>query len=173
MTAKNLILIFVCLMVSLGNFLLKPAMSENDRLMRAGGGASGAKIMALKEASQKLSELPEVSVFMMDADLAGPLTVAGWLSRAANHGIQITKAVGPASSGERKNLELSAMLDRDEMTGRLRQKMAIAGNYTSLKALAEFLVEEFSAESGIVIDEMSIAGYGFELTVSIFVREKA
>ncbi len=173
MTAKNLILIFVCLTLSLGNFLLKPALAENSKLRQASGAGYEAKLMALKEASQKLAELPDVSVFMLDADLAGPVVVSGWMASAADHGIRLTKAVGHGSSADKKNLELSGMLSRDELTGRMRQKMAIAGTYTALEGLSEFLANEFSAESGIVIEEMTIGGYGFELTVSIFVREKA
>jgi hypothetical protein len=170
MTAKNLILILVCLMACLGNFVLKPALAENSRLKQGNG--LEARIKTIQEASGKLSELPDLSVSLLDADLAGPLIVSGWLSTSSRHGVLLTKAVSHGTGSDRKDFELSSMLTKDELTGRMRQKMAITGTYTSLAGLAEFLVEEFSTEAGVVLDEMSIAGYGFELTVSIFVRER-
>lgn len=147
-------------------------MAENKRLKQINGAEYEAKLKTLREASQKLAELPDVSVFMLDADLAGPVVVSGWLSSSFDHGIQLTKSIGHGASRDKARLELTSMLSTDELTGRLRQKMELAGNYTSLEGLSKFLEDGFSAESGIVIEELSIADYGFELTVSIFVREK-
>lgn len=172
MSAKHLTLIFLCSIAYLVNSFLLPVISEKKRLSKIGLDVVET-IKSTKAIELQLKQLPVYDVRLLEIDIASPLLVSSWIVSAKNFGVSFSAVSGASQSRGTSTLNLSQTYTADELTGRLHTIMKISGSYVSLIDFKKFIEQEFSSENGILINELKLKDYQFEISASIFVREKS